>query len=139
MLSSKPVLRALVFQQTFHLMVDASDIGAGAVLMQCDDKGIEHPVCYFSQKFYQHQKNYSTIEKEALALLLALQHFDVYLNTTVFPITIFTDHNPLIFINKMKNSNQQLLLWSLLFLEYNFKINHIHGKDNVIADALSRI
>jgi len=136
MLSSKPVLRAPVFQKPFHFMVDASDIGAGAVLMQCDDKGIEHPVCYFSRNFDQHQNNYSTIEKEALALLLALQHFDVYLSTTVFPIT---DHNPLIFVNKMKNSNQRLLRWSLLFQEYNFKINHIHGKDNVIADALSRI
>ena len=103
------------------------------------DKGIEHPVCYFSRKFDQHQKNYSTIEKEALALLLALQHFDVYLNTTIFPIVVFTDHNPLVFVNKMKNNNQRLLRWSLLFQEYNLKIHHTCGKDNVIADALSRI
>ena len=96
MLSSQPILRAPVSQKPFHLMVDASDFGAGAVLMQCDDKGIEHPVCNFSRKFDQHQKKYSTIEKKALALLLALQHFDVYLNTTVFPIVVFTDHNPLI-------------------------------------------
>jgi len=58
MLSSKPVLQAPDFQQPFHLMVDASDIGAGAVLMQCDDKGIDHPVCYFSWKFDQHQKKF---------------------------------------------------------------------------------
>ena len=44
-------------------MVDASDIGAGTVLMQSDDKDIEHPACYFSCKFDSHQKNYSTIEK----------------------------------------------------------------------------
>ena len=133
------MLQAPVFQKPFHLMVDASDLGAGAVLMQCDDKGIKHPVCYFSCKFDQHQKNYSAIEKEALALLLALQHFDVYLNTTVFPIVVFTDHNPLAFVNKMKNNNQRLLRWSLLFQEYNLKIHHICGKDNVIADALCRI
>ena len=84
-------------------------------------------------------KKYFTIEKEALALRLALQHFDVYLSTTVFPITVFTNHNPLIFADKMKNSNQRLLQWSLLFQEYNFKIHHIRGKDNVIADALSGI
>ena len=107
--------------------------------MQCDDKGIEHSVCYFSRKFDQHQKNYFTIEEEVLALLLALQHFDVYLNTTVFPITVFTNHNPLIFFNKMKNSNQWLLRWSLLFQEYNFKIHHVCGKDNVIANGLSGI
>ena len=82
-------------------MVDASDIGAGAVLMQCNDNSIEHPVCYFYQKFDQHQKNYLTIEKEALALLLALQIFDVYVNTTVLPVVIFTNHDPLVFVNKM--------------------------------------
>ena len=53
-------------------MVDASGVGAGTVLMQHDFKGIEHPICYVSHKFNQYQKNYSTIEKEALALVLAL-------------------------------------------------------------------
>ena len=52
-------------------MVDASDIGAGVVLMQSDDKDIDHPICYFSCKSDSHQKSYSIIEKEALALLLA--------------------------------------------------------------------
>jgi len=70
MLSSKPVLWALVFQQLFYLMVDASNLGAGAVLMQW---GIEHPLCYCSQNLIK------IIEKEALALLFALQYFDVYL------------------------------------------------------------
>ena len=82
-------------------MVDASDKGTGAVLMQQDEKGIEHPVCYFSRKY---QNNYSTIKKETLALLLALQHFDVYLNTVLFPITVLTDHNLLVFVNRMKNN-----------------------------------
>ena len=85
------------------LMVDTSGIGAGAVLMQYDSSGIEDPICYFSR---QHQKNYSTIEKETLA---SLQHFDVYLNTLKYPIIVYTDHNPLVFINKMRNHNQRLL------------------------------
>ena len=63
------------FQKPFLLMVNASDIGAMGVLMKNDDKNIEHPVCYFLRKFDSHQKNYSTIEKVALALLLALQQF----------------------------------------------------------------
>lgn len=74
-LSSKSTLRAPDFQKQFYLMVDVSDTKAGVILMQCDDLGIEHPVCYFSWKFDQNQ-NYSTI-KEALALLLVIQHFDV--------------------------------------------------------------
>ena len=139
MLSSKPVLQAPDFHKQFSLMVDASHMGAGAALMQVGEKGIKHPVSYFSRKFNQHQVNYSTIEKEALALLLALQHFDVYLNTTLYPVIIYTDHNPLVFVNKMKNSNQQLLRWSMLYQQYNMEIHHIRGRDNVIADALSRV
>ena len=138
MLSSQPILLAPDFQKPFFLMTDASDIGAGAVLMQQDDKGIEHHICYFSRKYNMHQKNYSTIEKEALALLLALQHFDVYLSTGLFPITVFTDHDHLVFVNKMKNNNQRLLRWCLWFQEYNLNILHIRGRENVIADALSR-
>ena len=80
-LTSVPVMLVPNFQKQFMLMVDASGVGAGAVLMQFDSDGIEHPICYFSCKFNQHQKNYSTIEKETLALVLSLQHFDVYLCT----------------------------------------------------------
>ena len=136
---SSPVLTAPDFQKQFKLLVDASDIGCGSVLMQEGDDQIDHPVCYFSKKFNKHQRNYSTIEKECLALLLALQHFDVYLCTTLYPVLVFTDHNPLTFIHKMKNKNQRLVRWSLTLQEYNLDIKHIKGKDNVMADALSRV
>ena len=138
-LMTSPVLLAPNFQKQFLLMVDASGVSAGAVLMQHDSKGIEHPICYFSRKFNQYQKNYSTIEKEALALVSALQHFDVYLNTTKYPIVVHTDHNPLVFINKMKNHYQRLLRWGLLLQEYDMDIHHIKGKENVLADVLSRV
>jgi len=59
------------FQKPFKLAVDASDIGTGAVLLQEDASGVEHPVCYFSKKFEKGQKNYCTSEKELLALVLA--------------------------------------------------------------------
>lgn len=109
------------------------------LLQSDDDSGIDHPVCYFSKKFDKCQKNYSTIEKECLAMLLSLQHFNVYVSSPVHPVTVFTDHNPLTFIHKMKNKNQRLLRWSLMLQEYNLDIKHIKGKDNVVADALSRV
>jgi hypothetical protein len=109
------------------------------VLLQEDADGIDHPVCYFSRKLNKHQKKYSTIEKECLALLLSLQHFEVYLSACSFDVIVYTDHNPLTFINKMKNKNQRLLRWNLLLQEYTLDIRHIRGKDNVIADAVSRI
>ena len=137
-LKNEPVLLAPNFAKEFKLAVDASDTGAGSVLMQEDSNGVDHPVSYFSKKFNKHQKNYSTIEKECLSLILALQHFEVYLTSSSSPIRVFSDHNPLIFIHKMKNKNQRLLRWSLLLQEYNLDIRHIKGKDNIISDALSR-
>ena len=70
--------------------------------MQVDENGVDHPVSYFSKKFNKHQKNYSTIEKECLSLILALQHFEVYLTSSPSPIVVFSDRNPSIFIHKMK-------------------------------------
>ena len=132
-LLSTPVLMAPDFQKQFKLFVDASDIGCGGVLLQEDAQGVDHPVCYYSRK-----RNYCTGEKETLALLLSLQHFEVYVGSTVVPVKVFTDHNPLVFINRMKNNNQRLLRWSLALQEYNLEIKHIKGKENIMADALSR-
>ena len=73
-----------------------------------------------------------------MALLLTLQHFDVYLRPTIAPVQVYTDHNPLVFIGKMKNRNQRLLRWSLALKECDVKIQHVKGQDNVIVDALSR-
>ena len=56
LLLSVPVLMAPDFAKSFKLMVDASDVGGGAVLLQEDDNGIDHPVCYSSHKFNRHQK-----------------------------------------------------------------------------------
>ena len=129
------VLCAPDFDKEFKLAVDASDAGAGAVLLQESDDKI---VAYFSKKFNKHQRNYSTIEKEALALVLAIQHFVVYVSSWRKPLQVFTDHNPLTFIEKMKDKNRRILNCSLLLQEHNLCINHIKRCDNVIADALSR-
>lgn len=60
------------------LQVDASKLGAGALLLQAGENEIDHPVSFFSKKFNFYQLNYSIVEKEALALIRALQHFEVY-------------------------------------------------------------
>ena len=71
-------------------------------------------------------------------MILALQHFDVYVHSSIEPVIVYTDHNPLTFLCKMRNKNRRLLNWSLVLQEYNLVIKHVKGKDNVIADALSR-
>ena len=137
-LVSSPVLSTPDFSKQFKLTVDASDIGVGAILFQKDDDHVDRVICYFSKKLSKCQQNYSTIEKECLSLLLALQHFDVYLNVTLHPILVYTDHNPLTFLHKVANKNQRLTRWSLQLQEYDIVIKHIKGSENVIADALSR-
>ena len=137
-LSAEPVLRSPDFRQPFHLQVDASGVGVGAVLLQpSEGSGTLHPVAYFSAKLKDHQVNYSTIEKESLALILALKKFECYLQPSPNPIQVFTDHNPLSFINTMKKSNPRILRWSLTLQPFHLKISHIKGTDNLIAEALS--
>lgn len=65
------------FDRPFSLQVDTSHVGARAALLHQDGFGVEKPVSFFSKKFNCYQLNYSTIEKEALALVWALKHFDV--------------------------------------------------------------
>ena len=134
----KPVLITPDFNKQFILHCDASDVGIGAVLLQ-KRNGLEQPIAYFSKKLNNYQVKYSTIEKECLALVMSLQHFDVYLKPTVYPVLIFTDHNPLVFLAKIKNNNQRLTRWFLMLQEYDIIVQHISGKENIIADGLSRI
>ncbi len=138
LLCSAPVLSAPEVSRVSQLEVNASAVGAGAVLLQEGADGLAHPVSYFSAKFNHHQLNYSTIEKETLALLLALRHFDVYVGGSMFPVTVCTDHNPLVFLSKMYNHNQRLMRWALIVQPYNLEIRHKRGSENVVADALSR-
>jgi len=137
-LMNDPVLAAPNFSRSFKLAVDASDVAVGGVLLQDDANGIEHPVSYFSKKLLKNQRNYSTIEKECLSIILAVQHFEVYLSCCS-PIVIYSDHSPLVFLNKMKMKNQRLLRWSLFLQSFDFQIKRIKGKDNLIADCLSRV
>ncbi len=136
-LCSPPVLAAPRLDQPFQLQVDASDVGAGAVLLQRDGNSVEHPVSFFSRKFNSYQLNYSVIEKETLALVWALQHFEVYVNSSA-PLTVYTDHNPLTFLNSVTCPNHRLMRWFLFLQSYCLNICHIKGSENIVADALSR-
>ena len=138
LLQKSPVLKSPDYEKPFKLIIDSSDVGTGSVLVQEAPDGLDHPVSYFSKKFLKYQKNYSVVEKETLGLVLALEHFDVYLGSTPFKIKVYTDHNPLTFLKTMKNKNQRLVRWSLALQEYNLEIQHIPGSENVVADALSR-
>jgi transposase InsO family protein len=131
----KPVLLIANHSKPFTLFIDASNVAVGAVLMQRDNDGELKPVCYFSRKLNDAQRNYAVRDKEALALVLAVRAFRVYL---AGPIDVYTDHEPLKFINSMACSNMRLLRWAMELQPYQLSIRHVKGRDNVIADYLSR-
>ena len=119
LLANDPVLQSPDFSKLFILQVDACDSGAGGVLFQKSAAdGLLHPVSYTSSKFKKHQMAYSTIEKELLSLVLALQKFECYL-IGAEKIEVFTDHNPLVFLEQTKTHNQRLLRWALYLQGFN--------------------
>ena len=109
------------FRKSFIMYVDASELRVGAVLIQEDDHKMEHPIDYLSQKFITF-RNYCTSEKETLALIMALQRFEFYVTRATFPIMVYTDHNPLVFLSRVKSKNQHLFQRSLLLQEHNLEI-----------------
>ena len=133
------VLKAPDFDRTLRITVDACNRGRGSILIQKDEDGNDQPVCYYFKKFNKHQRVYSTIGKEVLALIASLKHLEVYLSGRNNPVTVFTDHNRLEFINRMKGKNRKKLSCSLILAEFNIHIRHINGSENIGADSLSRI
>lgn len=128
LLSCEPVLVAPDFSQPFCLVVDASNVGAG-------HDGLERTMAYFSRKCNHQQKNYCTIEKEVLALVLAVQHFEIYASSVAGDVLVYIDHNPLTFLASFQRSNA---FESLVLQPYSLKVKHMTGKENVITDAHSR-
>ena len=92
LLCAAPVLCSPDFEKQFILQTDASDRGVGAVLSQLDDKGMDHPVSYYSQKLLPQEEKYSTVEKECLAVKLGVEAFRVYLLGRPFIVGQITDH-----------------------------------------------
>jgi len=139
-LMNPPILRYPDLTKPFMLMTDASGYALGAVLGQKDDlnnKTKDHVIAYASRALKTHEKNYSTIEKEALAIVFAIKHFRHY----VFgqKIKLYTDHKPLIWLMTHKDTSGRLIRWALQLQEYDIEFNYREGKANANADSLSRI
>ena len=132
-----PVLQSPDFSRPFVLQTDASDRGVGAVLAQWDENNCDHPVAYFSCKLRPCEQRYSTVEKECLAICLAVEAFRVYLLGRQFHVQ--TDHRALQWLNRLKESNARLTRWSLALQPYQFVVEHRAGTSNANADALSRL
>ena len=124
------------YSKPFLLQTDASEVSIGAVLSQLDEQKQDRPVAYFSRKLKRAERNYATVERECLAIMDGIKHFEVYL--TGVPFTVVTDHGCLKYLHSMKDSGGQLMRWALRLQPYEYKITHRPGKDNGIADGLSK-
>ncbi|KII65427.1 Retrovirus-related Pol polyprotein from transposon 17.6 [Thelohanellus kitauei] len=134
-LSNLPTLGFPNYSHNFRLACDASDLAVGAQLSQIIN-GEEIPMAFTSQKLNSAQRKYATIDKEFLALILAVKKFRHYLYGSKF--TLVTDHQPLIHIKTMKDPKGRRARWLMELENYDYDIEYIPGKTNSIADSLSR-
>ena len=121
----------------FILQTDASSYAVGAVLGQrITPDGPVLPIQCISKKLTDTQQRYSTIEREAYAVIWAVQKLSFYLLGNHFIIE--SDHQPLSYLNKHSKSNDKLRRWELLLNNFDYEISYIPGKDNHMSDCLSR-
>ncbi|CAF1321713.1 unnamed protein product [Adineta steineri] len=129
----------------YVIRTDASRVGVGAVLLQTqpsDPNDTSHtpiykPVAFASRSLKKAEKNYSAIELEALAIWWSVtQKFRSYVEGQQFLLE--TDHKPLLSLMKKPYHNARIERWMVTLQQYDMIIQHISGKDNTTADALSR-
>ena len=135
-LITAPIVMTPNWQFPFEVMCDASDLAVGEVLGQIAE-GKPYVVYYASKILDEAQRNYTTIEKELLAMVYALDKFRVYL--IGFDIIIFTDHSALKYMLTKQNAKARLIRWVLLLQEFNLQIRDKNGVENVVADHISRL
>ena len=136
LLINPPILVFPDFSLEFILTTDASGTGLGAVLSQIDRNGVQHANGYASRLLNTAEKNYSATELECLAVVWGIEYFRPYLYGRHFVINC--DHNPLVYIENMKNKSSRVTRWRLGLAEYDKEIRYIKGESNTNADALSR-
>ncbi len=133
---SAPTLALPDYNKEFVLVTDASDVGMGAMLGQQDGEGKLRPIAFWSRKLSNTERAYSATEREALAVVFFTEKFRHYLLGRRFLLR--TDHSALKFIFHGAANNSKLARWALKLQEFCFDIVHIPGKDNIVADELSR-
>ncbi|XP_054792441.1 LOW QUALITY PROTEIN: uncharacterized protein LOC129298065, partial [Prosopis cineraria] len=135
-LVSAPIMMAPDWSLPFIVMCDASDFAVGAMLGQKKEK-VLHPIYYASRTLDDAQENYTTTEKELLAVVFAFTKFRSYLVGT--KVTVYTDHSALKYLFSKKESKARLIRWVLLLQEFDLEIIDRKGTENQVADHLSRL
>ena len=130
-----PILRLPDGEKEFVLRTDASDVGIGAVLLQCHEDEL-FPVQYASRKLHTRERAYPIIERECLAIVWAVKKFAYFLHGRQFRIQ--TDHFPLANLSQTQMKNPRVMRWALALQAHQYHVDVIKGSNNVGADYLSR-
>ena len=117
-------------------MCDASDYAVGVVLGQRIGKA-SHAIYYASRTLNDAQRNYSTTEKEFLAIVFALEKFRSYLLGT--KVIVYSDHVAIRYLMTKKEAKPRLIRWILILSEFDLEAKDKRGTENHVADHLSRL
>ncbi|XP_045535217.1 uncharacterized protein LOC123720914 isoform X2 [Papilio machaon] len=134
-LTSAPILIQADYTQPFLLRTDASNYALGAALLQGDNNN-EKPIEYASRLLTSAERNYSTTEREALAVVWAVEKFRGYIDGHL--CIVKSDHQPLKWLLTLKSPSGRLIRWALKLQAFDLKIEYSPGKVNTLADTLSR-
>jgi predicted aspartyl protease len=135
-LKEAPVLKIFDPSRPIIIDTDASNYAIGAVLVQTDEEGNEHPIAYYSRCLSKAESNYCTTRRELLIIVCALRHWRHYIMGT--KIVVRSDHSSLSWIKSFKNPEQQMARWMEVISQYDINIQHRPGSKSMNADALSR-
>jgi hypothetical protein len=132
-----PLLRHFDPQLPLRIEADASGAALGGVLSQlCEDQKW-HPIAFFSRQFKGAEVNYSTPDKEMMAIVECFKHWRHYLEGSLQTIEVWTDHQNLKTFMVQQRLNGRQARWLIHLMPYDFKIHFRPGKLNP-ADAPSR-
>ncbi|KAH6561475.1 hypothetical protein BASA62_009802 [Batrachochytrium salamandrivorans] len=122
----------------FVVEVNASDYALGGVLSQMDDTQSLRPVAFYSRQLCPAERNYEIYDKELLAIVACLKEWRHYLQGSLHPFIVLTDHKNLEYFKTTKQLTRRQARWSELLAEYDYKLSYRPGSHNGKADHLSR-
>ena len=148
------IIKNVVFggddSKQYHLMTDASVFALGGVLFQLPDlpagtnlatstRGGMKIVMFISKRFLPTETRYSTTEREALAILRCLEEVRWLVLGSPFPTKVYTDHQALVWLLRKDDTHGRIVRWQVRLAEYDVEYIHIPGRENALADGMSRM
>jgi len=121
-----------------ELYTDASDKAVSATIEHRYACGHRRPIAFYSRKLNSAEQNYTVHDKELLAIVKAFQHFHSWVHGSPSPVKVWSDHKALQHFLTTTKLTQRHARWAETLGEYQFQIQHVPGRSNAAADALSR-